>query len=227
MVHARRRDHGPVHGWHVEAAYFGPGGKPLLGRHLYARKVDRYDADSNVVDESYFGIDGTPVLSDAGYAREAKEYDEFGRITGWAYFGVLGEPVIGTTEFYHRASLKLDERGNRIEISVFGIDQRLIVSSFGHAKRVTRYNDWNRAIDEAYFGLNGEPLADEDRYARITILRELHAWGRSRSRLFRSRRQIGYDQTRPIHVGGSPEAARMQRLLVRRRIDLARLRMCS
>ena len=162
------------HGHEVEVIYFGLDGKPVIASHGYAKRISRRNDSGNILEQSFFDAGGVPVLSDGGYARQTQELDAFGRPVGWAYFGPRNEPVIGRTEAYHRAKVVLDERGNRLELSLFGVDDKPVASMGGWARFTDRYDARNAIIEEAYFGVNGEPVLIDDGYARITFTKDAH-----------------------------------------------------
>jgi hypothetical protein len=165
---ARMTSVNDAHGRDLETAWFGNDGKPVMLKKGYAIRKRHYDDSGQVIEEAYFGTEGEPVVSDDGYARIEKAYDAFGHLTGWAHFGVQGEKVIGTTETYHRARVVPDERNNRLELAVFGPDDRPVLLKGGYSRSVKSYDAHNHLVADAYFGVNGEPVVSDGDYSRAT-----------------------------------------------------------
>ena len=56
----------------LEAAMYGPDGKPCIGKDGYARMVARYDRNGKRTEEAYFGVDGKPTRMRGPFAGAAQ-----------------------------------------------------------------------------------------------------------------------------------------------------------
>jgi hypothetical protein len=106
-------------------------------------------------------------LNDRGFARAKLVNDDLGREIERSYFGVRGEPVVGKNNFaYHRASQKLDPRGNPVEFATFGLDGRpieVVDPATGRrcAKLVRRFDPNNKEIESHCLDASGAPVAEK------------------------------------------------------------------
>jgi hypothetical protein len=148
----------------LEDAYFGSGGEPALNEQGYSRKVYIKDGRGLDIETAYFGADGRPTLNDRGFARAKLVNDDLGREIEWSYYGIRGDPVIGkNSNAYHRATRKLDPRGNPLEFATFGLDGKpieVVDSTSGRrcAKWVNRFDANNKQIDSQCFDAAGTPV---------------------------------------------------------------------
>ncbi|MBY0230859.1 MAG: hypothetical protein K2W96_16350 [Gemmataceae bacterium] len=104
----------------MEAACFGPDGKPCDGAAGFSRAEVEYDAGGKIagrrfykavpggeprlwretdakgrlVAEAIFGKDGKPALAPAGFHLARKRYDAAGHLVEMPFFGLGGEPVV-------------------------------------------------------------------------------------------------------------------------------------
>jgi hypothetical protein len=164
-----------AHGRAIEATYFGTDGKPINVKQGYARYTRRYDPNGAVVEMAFFGVSGEPVLIDEGFARFENVNDELGRTIEQAFFGVRGEPVIGTENYrYHRWKQVLDDRGNQLEFTTFGIDEKPMNMKGGYAKITQRFDSHRALVEKAFFGISGRPVLSDEGFARVTFVRDSH-----------------------------------------------------
>ena len=151
----------------LEDAYFGPAGEHVANEQGYSRKVYVKDGRGLDTETAYFGADGEPILNDRGFARAKLVNDELGREIEWSYFGIRGEPVIGKNSFaYHRATQKLDPRGNPVEFATFGLDSKpieVVDPATGRrcAKLVRRFDLNNKEIESYCFDASGALVAEK------------------------------------------------------------------
>ena len=167
----RYNDHNSL----IEEAWFGPDGKPVVTKNGYAILGRHYNDSGQLIEESYFGTDGEPVLSEDGYARIVHGYDALGREIEWAYFGIRGEKIIATSdkvintkEHYHRAAVKLDERGNVLDFIAFGLNDKPLLLGGGYSRTAMSYEAHNHQVTDAYFGENDEPVVSDEGYSSAT-----------------------------------------------------------
>src|SRR5271166_1650136 len=164
-----------AHGKPLKTGWFGIDGKPVMIKQGYASRTRSYDDSGHVTEEAYFGTEGEPILSEDGYARITKMYDSLGHVIGWAHFGAQGEKVVGTKEHFHRAKVVLDERGNQLEFAAFGPDDKPTLLEEGYFRRVRRYDLNDHLVDDAFFGVNNQPVVSSGAgYSRATQAFDSH-----------------------------------------------------
>jgi hypothetical protein len=152
----------------LEDAYFGPAGEPVLNEQGYSRKVYiKDDRERDIIETAYFGTDGQPILNSRGFARAKSVTDDLGRPIESSYFGVRGEPIMGKNGYhFHRIAMKLDARGNQIEVATFGLDGKPIevddlanlASGRRCARLVRRFDTNNKVTQSQCFDASGMPV---------------------------------------------------------------------
>lgn len=113
------------HGNLIERRYFDDKLVPVLLKDIgYASVKFRYDDHNGMLEEAYFDEKEESAVLSGGWARIEYKNDDHRRNIEKAHFGKQGEPVIGqyTGGSYHRATRKLDSRGNALEVEFWGID---------------------------------------------------------------------------------------------------------
>lgn len=162
--HSRLTQAWNKHGKLIEQRYFNDKLEPVLLKDRgYAALRYRYDDHNGRLTEAYFDEKGEPVVLEGGWARMEYKNDDHRRNIERAYFGKNGERVVGqytsTSSKYHRATRKLDNRGNILELEYFGTDgQPLeVIDSNGkrYAKSIHHYDLNNEMIDAEYYDIQG------------------------------------------------------------------------
>lgn len=153
-------------GLQTEEAVFDAAGQPTFSSDGYSSSRVEYDERGNIVSIAYFGIDGRPVVIDEGYAEVRSRYDDRNNKTGEAYFDAMGQPTVCR---FGMASgeIRYDSRGLETEIRCYDTNGKLCNSIYGYAVKRLTYDDRRFLKEEAMFGADGLPRADEQGRTRI------------------------------------------------------------
>ena len=149
-------------GHQIEWACFDTLDKPTIdqtvGNHMWRQA---YDARGSIAETSYYGIDDKLCVTKSGYARVSAKYDDLGHQIEWACFDTLGKPTIDGTYGNHMWRQMYDARGNILETSYHGIDDKPCLTKSGYAKSTAKYDDCGHQIEWACFDTLGKPAIDE------------------------------------------------------------------
>ncbi len=182
-------------GREVESWYIDTDDKPVLGKDGYAGWRSDYDKSGNKIRMAYFGIRREPVLSGDGIHAWEAAYDHLGRSIATSYFGLNHKKNITHKNGIAGFRSSYDARGNNISTEYIDIDGNPTVLVDGDEKakpysRVEkRYTARNEILEEAYFGVSGEPVLTE------------HGWARLKNAYDHRGNKV---ETKYFHVDGNP-----------------------
>lgn len=117
---------------------------------------EEFDQAGNVVKRTYLGADKKPMVLQNGYAFWMAKYNAFGKNTEISYFDENGNATIDTSYNLHRYVFKYNKNQQRIEISSYGVDNKLIMNKHRYARMTSNYNRFGNMIEEIYYDENNE-----------------------------------------------------------------------
>ena len=166
----------------IGEAYYDVDGEPKVNNEGYASYKESYDMNGNWVESKYY--DAQEKLTrrwDTGYAVIRNEYDVFNQRIAQYYYDMDGKTLIVNTERYCAGMLfSYDNKGNRTDIRYIGPNwEPMIRSDLGYAQVIKTYDDAGQLTGEAYFDVNGQPVACNDGYASYKSVYENGLWRES------------------------------------------------
>lgn len=160
------------HGNLTEQTFFGLDNKLHLTWHGYAKMKMKYDKRGTMMEEiAYFDTDGNPCQMYLYYAKMKMKYDKRGNIIEKTYFDANGNPceIYGN---YAKETMKYDKRGIMMEgLAYFDTNGNPCEIADQHdyyAKKTWKHNKRGNVIEEAYFGIDGDPCENRYGAAKIT-----------------------------------------------------------
>jgi hypothetical protein len=143
----------------VEEVHLDDKEKPTRSPDGYATVKRAFDRHRNNVEERYFDEQGKAFLMKGTYARIAKRYDDHNALLEVAYFGAGGKPA--ANDGWARITYAPNVDGQNVEY--FGLNGN---------KMTRRYDKRKALVEEAYFGVSGEPVLSDEGSARITYVND-------------------------------------------------------
>ena len=157
-----------LYGNRVGEAYYNVYGRPCANKQGYAAVQRVCDARKLVLAEAYYGTDGNPVALSSGYAAVQKEYNDLRQTVREMWFGTDGEPTMNTSYGAYGAEYAYDEAGNQNMQRYLDAEGNPTAGKNGYAEVHKQLNAAKKVIREAYYGLDGKPVARTDTYACAT-----------------------------------------------------------
>jgi serine/threonine protein kinase len=139
----------------------------------FSRVAFSYDDYDNIVEFAFIGVNGEPghYKNENSFSKHFLSYDNVGNVIEEKFFDINGRPVKNIDSGYDEIKVTYDEKGNQVEVAIFGADEKLILGKNGVAKAVLVYDDRSNKLEEAYFGINGEPvISNETGAAKVTYI---------------------------------------------------------
>lgn len=166
----------------IREEYFGVDGKRCNNLYGVAIQCSRFDVRGNNDGLSFYGPDEHPCVSqEYGFSKAVNRYDERGKVLDTSYYDENGKPCMPESFGYHCSRFKYDERGNEIESSLYDSNLNLCLGKGEFAICRMRYDEQNRQIEGAYFGVMGEPINAGGYHMEV---RELDDYGNTIKRFF-------------------------------------------
>jgi YD repeat-containing protein len=161
----------------IEVAYFGLAGQHVKSIDGYAGWRTQYNALGRRTKVEYFGERGEPVLVD-GRAAYTIRYDAQGNEIETVNLDADGHPVIAGD--YAILRTKFDRRGNAIENAYLDGSGHPVArhwdeapKAVGYARETRGYDERNRMVEHAYYGVDGARVSTPMGWSRVTTRYEL------------------------------------------------------
>jgi hypothetical protein len=158
----------------IEEVNLNSNNEPIIGKNGYAGWRAEYDKAGNVIQKLYIGTKGECVFTEDGVSGYESDYDHLGNETQRRYFDLDRKPT-RHQEGYAGWTAKYDARSNLILKQYFDINQKPTLISFinsgnidlsGYFRKTQEYNSQNKLALEAYWGVYGEAVVNEQGWAK-------------------------------------------------------------
>jgi len=145
----------------LELLYFGVDGQPKLNSYNVAKLNFKYDNHGNNVEVASYGINYEPVLTRNpadGAHKTIFKYDDRDNLTEILFYGIDEMPMLSEVSGVAKLKIKFDVRGKKIEVSSYGVNNKLIVNKLGYAKSINKYNSSTGVLNSVHFiGADNNP----------------------------------------------------------------------
>ncbi len=127
-----------------------------------------YDDNGNMTEEGYFDENGKKTLNVKGYHKVKWKRDGQGNIIKEMYLDMEDKPTVGDRGCYSLV-LAYDEDNLPIQLSCFGLDQKLTANKDGYAVWKGKYDvRLKKLVETSYYDTAGRLTQFKDGYARAT-----------------------------------------------------------
>ena len=168
----------------------------VLSNEKIAGWTSTYDDNGNETERTFFNTLEKPCSSNEGYAKKTWTYDDQGYVIKERTYNTGGNLVL--VDGKAGTDYKYDERGNVIENTPVGLDEKLArgkltmryqydgrdneiehsvyergdkptVNALNYHNRVSTYNGRNQVVEQRYYGTNGKLTTyEDDKFAIVT-----------------------------------------------------------
>lgn len=140
--------------WHTDAS-----GKRvnITGDSFCEIRIKR-DELGNVIEQTFHAPSGALVMCNAGVARIIKEYNKRGQLVRWLNYDPAGNTIKNSFDNAPEVIFDYDDRGNNTMMSVYDGKGNPFNSMWGWHKKINKFDNRNRNIEEAYFDKDGKPV---------------------------------------------------------------------
>ncbi len=162
-------------GQETERRFVGPDGRPVTIADGHSGERNTYDRLGRAVMLQYTDASGRPTAHADGVAGWRDSLDRFGNIVERRYFGTDGRPV---ADVQGKAGWRqvFDRWGNVTREDSIDLSGRLVATEgeagYRYASTVWVRDPLGHAVEEAYFGMRGEPVYLREGYARRRLTRD-------------------------------------------------------
>lgn len=143
----------------VALRYLGGNDKPInpqaYGCHRYETKLDKH---GNIIEYKAYDTDGNPCMNTSGFSSYKAKYDEYDNRLEIRFFDTTGNPVLSSNDGIAMERTVYDDKGNITEISNYGIDGKLVISTQGWAVQKVTHDRYGNVAELSYFGAENEPI---------------------------------------------------------------------
>ncbi|MFO0846496.1 MAG: hypothetical protein U0797_29695, partial [Gemmataceae bacterium] len=148
-----------AHGLPTRKTYLDSGGRPTLGKSLFAVEVFTYDAVGNCLERAVYGPTGEPLRDhDEGVHLVTRKYDADGNVIELAQYGVDRAPCHNYNG-NHRLMLRYTRQGDLVEVRYYTPDGRVAAGAWGFAGFRQKHDDHGNVVELTYLGVEGRPIA--------------------------------------------------------------------
>jgi hypothetical protein len=145
----------------VERSFFGPRGEPVADATGAHRVVFTVDARGLELSRRYFDAAGKPALV-FGVHEVKTRSDALGVPLATSRFDSQGRPARDTRDGAAGLRYQRDPRGNETALTLLDERGQTLVGAGGWATRKQRYDELDAVLETTFFGVNGEPVRDQE-----------------------------------------------------------------
>lgn len=140
--------------------YLGTDGKPCMTKYDngWSSATYEYDAFGNLIKKCFFNTDGNPTDTKVMAPVAVMEYDKWGNRTMVAAQDSKGNFILYPGAKWSIYRREYDRRNNLISSSFFDDKDIPVLCSDGYHKQTQKYDVHDRKIEDAYYGINGQPI---------------------------------------------------------------------
>ena len=159
----RTDEYGNVH-W---GGYYDETNQLCINSLGYSQHLYQYDEFGNNTAEIYLDVDSVPCMGIDGTAGWVSIYDDKGQCIQEHYVDTAGHLCPPIADGIPMKRYKYNSRGNCIEISYYGVDEKPMTNEFGFSKIQWEYDRKGNCLQISYFDTIGNPFMFFDQFSTI------------------------------------------------------------